>query len=369
MQEASFIEIGQIRKGAPKSDRGYMGKDLPHFRVVFNEGEEETAALFAQEFPENPSEIEIMFPFDEPRRVWEYGLEAYTGRGIRVMLVDADTNLVQYWIDPRTGEVIVRNSLGKNGEAVYWDRETPAYSYTNQKSELKHVMPTLRCRLRVMIPRLKRIVYFQVVSGSWYDKNNITRQLMAYYQLAGSLKGIPFILRRRMQEVPCARPDGTKVRDKKSLISIEASEEWSAKMFEALKSGAMPDTDRSQLLTEPESYDDDDYPPDGNEEWYGEILTSPDLLDNEPEILPVTAGIFDIDNPVLRSFDHLCQMAIIHLGYNHAEHVKNTLKKLGVTGGSNLTRLDLWEMLREHQEAKEADAAPEQENTPDDIPF
>ena len=314
MLDASFIEIGQIRKGAPKSDKGYMGKDLPHFRVVFNEGEEETAALFAQEFPENPTELEIMFPFDEPHRVWEYGLEAYTGRGIRVMLVDADTNLIRYWIDPRTGEAIVRNSLGKNGEAVYWDRETPAYSYPGKNGELKHVMPTLRCRLRVMIPKLKRIVYFQVVSGSWYDKANITRQLTAYYQLAGSLKGIPFILRRRQQEVPCSRPDGSKVRDKKSLISIEASEEWSARMFDALKSGAMPDAEKPQsfglsgempTIPEPEPHhDDDDYPSDDGGEWYGEPPREPKQEIAEPESPATKSATRPLEPTVLKEFLH-----------------------------------------------------------------
>jgi hypothetical protein len=267
MQDAAFIEVGQIRKGAPKNEMGHMGKDLPYFRVVFNEGEEETAALFAEEFPEKPTEIEIMFPFDEPWRVWEYGLEAYTGRGIRIMLVNADTDAILYWTDPRTGEAIVRNGIwtggDKKGEAATWDGETPAYSYTNKKGELKHVMPTLRCRLRVMIPELKRIVYFTVISGSWYDKANITRQLTAYYQMTGSLKGIPFLLRRRWQEVPCARPDGGRVRDRKSLISVESTEEWSIKMFDALKTWATPDAGRLfGAAGEPVRQDDEHWEPE-----------------------------------------------------------------------------------------------------------
>ena len=40
-ESAAFPEIGQVRKGMPKTDKGYVGKDLgTKFRVLFFSGTE-----------------------------------------------------------------------------------------------------------------------------------------------------------------------------------------------------------------------------------------------------------------------------------------------------------------------------------------
>src|SRR3990167_2989649 len=74
----AFPEIGQIRKGAPKTDKGYVGKDLDYLRVEFDEREVKAAETFNSVYEKKPHLIRIILPFNDINRMWDAYLEAYT---------------------------------------------------------------------------------------------------------------------------------------------------------------------------------------------------------------------------------------------------------------------------------------------------
>ena len=105
-REERFPEIGQIRKGAPKNDKGYVGKDLDYFRVEFDEQEKDAAKLFNSIYGDKPQEIIVVLAFDEVDRVWDAYLEAYTaGR----MVARSDGEKYLYLVDTKTGAEVVKN--------------------------------------------------------------------------------------------------------------------------------------------------------------------------------------------------------------------------------------------------------------------
>lgn len=334
--QAGFASIGQLRKGGAKS-QGRIGPDLDYFRAVFHKGEEASAQVFQRKFGKQPKEIEITFPFDRPARVWSHGLEAYTGRGIRIMLVDPDTNLVQYWFDPHEMKVVVRNGLEvATGAPLIWDEQTPAYRYRGNDGSIKTTMPKLYCRLRVMVPALERVVYMEVKTGSWNDRANITRQLNGLFELRGSLKGIPLMLRRRPQVVPTSRPDGQRFREEKSLISIEPTQEWATLLFQEMQSAATPGF---TMAVPPIPEKDSDEPQEQEEVVADEEPQAGDGWQEDPLLWLDSMSVQDW------SFhDAACE----HLGYTSREHVIEVLNEQMDPGWVKFGLRDLWKTLEEN---------------------
>src|SRR4030043_2419917 len=110
----AFPEIGQIRKGAPKEEgKNRPGKDLEYFRVTIDEKETEAIATFTKAYGDKPDSINVILPFNEIDKMWEAWLEAYTaGR----MAARSDGEYFVYLVDTNTGEVLVKNGLGKKGK-------------------------------------------------------------------------------------------------------------------------------------------------------------------------------------------------------------------------------------------------------------
>src|SRR3989304_6226042 len=102
----AFPEIGQIRKGSPKTDKGYVGKDLTYLRVEFDERETKAAETFKSFYGDEPHFIRIILPFNEIDRMWDAWLKAYTaGR----MVARSDGERFIYLVNPDNGEVLVKN--------------------------------------------------------------------------------------------------------------------------------------------------------------------------------------------------------------------------------------------------------------------
>jgi len=228
----SFPEIGQIRKGAKKTENR-PGQDLTYFRVEFDERETKAKETFDEIYKTGkPTNIRIILPFNEIDRVWEAWLEAYTaGR----MVARSDGEKYIYLVDTKTGDVIVQN-----GEPyVKYDPKIPAgYDYQN-----KPVFCKPSGRLKVIIPELARAAYMTVLTTSINDIANISAQLEAFSRLnKGRIAGIPFILRRRPKKI--SRPDSKdktkRVRVEKWMLSIEADPEWVKAMLVEMKSLALP---------------------------------------------------------------------------------------------------------------------------------
>jgi hypothetical protein len=276
----AFPEIGIIRKGAPKeTDR--PGKDLHYFRVVFDAKEEETNKKFISVYGSEPSEINIIFPFDDLTRFWDAWMEAYTaGR----MIARSDGETFSYLVDPESGEIIVKDGLNVK---------------TNQPEPYREIIgraenTVIKCkptgRLRVIIPELQRLAYLTVKTTSLWDVINISDQLSAIQAISGgTLRGIPLVLRRRPKMISTPGQNGKRVRREKWLINIETDQEWvKAKLNEARRL-ALPDG--GSYLLEAQNQPDEivsEYDP-GDEEEY---INGDDFQDEiEPEET-IPAGIF-----------------------------------------------------------------------------
>lgn len=270
-------EIGQIRKGAKKDPNANRpGADLTYFRIEFAEGEEKAAALFTQVYGQKPNAIRVILPFNEIERMWDAWKEAYTaGR----MVARSDGEYISYQLDEK-GEVIVHNWMDKNGNKVAHPRDDIAgRDYKGNPVKFKNTG-----RLKVIVPELSRAAYLTVMTTSTHDIGNISDQLGAFKELNhGQLAGIPFILRRRAKLVSMPKPDGTRVRVKKFLISIEVDPEWAKAKFGELNAMALPDFEAKQLQSGEDiqdaevEYDEDD-----------EIISDEEQLETEAELHPMT---------------------------------------------------------------------------------
>lgn len=240
----AFPEIAQIRKGAPKEE-GKIGRDLNYFRVEFAEGEQAAAQTFVTRYGQQPQEIDVLLPFNEIDRCWEAWLEAYTaGR----MVARTDGEKFIYWVDTKTGEIKV-----KDGEPYTPYKDGMAVgSYTDSKNREVSVFCKPTGRLKVVLPVLARMAYATLVTTSAHDIQNISSQLDALWNInGGRIAGIPLKLRRRPKKISVPKPDGTRARMTKFMLSIEADPDWvKAKLME-VKKLALPGNGLA-LLPEPE---------------------------------------------------------------------------------------------------------------------
>lgn len=227
----AFPQIGNIRKGAKKVDANRPGADLPHFRIEFDERETKAIAKFNQLYQDGkPTALTIILPFDQIERVWNPWREAYSAG---TMLHRCDGEFVNYAIDQKTGEVLVKNGLDASGQPV-------KCTLQNDPDKRKRCKPT--GRLHVIIPELERLAYLVVHTTSIHDIANISDQLAAIQEMnGGHIVGIPLILRRRPVKISTpSGENGKRQRMVKYLISIEADPEWVSRKIGALRIAAMP---------------------------------------------------------------------------------------------------------------------------------
>ena len=259
----SFPEIGQIRKGAPKTENK-PGKDLQFFRVEFDEREEKARKTFAERYGAQPTEINILLPFNEIWRCWDSWYEAYTaGR----MVARSDGERFIYLVDVKTGQVVV-----KDGEPYTEHREVVG-TYTNSNNKRQE---EIKCkpvgRLKVVIPELARMAYLTVMTTSIHDIGNLSAQLEGFKAInGGRIAGIPLILRRRPKKISVPKPDGSRVRMTKWMLSVEADPDWVKRMLENLSRSALPEGGNALLpqgpLQEEEYEEVETAEEDDDESW------------------------------------------------------------------------------------------------------
>jgi hypothetical protein len=166
-----------------------------------------------------------VLPFDEIGRCWEAWREAYTAGAL---IHRCDGEIVQYAINPKTGEKIVVNGIGPDGRPV------------RCKGKPDGCRPV--GRLRVIVPELQRLAYLVVMTTSIHDIINISEQLQGIASMnGGRLAGIPLVLRRRPKEISTPSGEaGKRARRKKYLVSIEADPEWVKAKLGAMHRSALP---------------------------------------------------------------------------------------------------------------------------------
>lgn len=270
----AFPQIGNIRKGTKKEpviDKAtgkprldqygnpvmMQGKDLPYFRVEFDEREVKAIARFNQLYPDGkPVAITVLLPFDDIERVWNPWREAYTAGAL---LHRCDGEYINYAINPATGEIVIKNGLDANGNPVKCDLK-------DNPDKRKRCKPT--GRLSVIIPELERLAYLIVHTTSIWDIAHISEQLAGAKEVNGKhIAGIPFILRRKWYQIstPDDKNNGKRIRRPKCLIDIEPDPEWVSRKLGAMKLASMPQlaqiaapVDAGPSLAALSEYDDDE---------------------------------------------------------------------------------------------------------------
>lgn len=222
----AFPQIGTIRKGGKKDEKANRpGQDLTYFRVEFDAAEIESQAKFLEVYKEQPTRINIVFPFDDLDAVASFWLEAYTaGR----MIARSDGKKYLYKVSTKTGEIEVLDGLTKDGRTRLYDPNEPAGFYHSQKTG-KDVPVYCKAvgRIRVVIPELKRYAYMMVLTTSLNDVMNLSEQLETIkFVNNGRIAGIPLILQRKPRMVSTPNADGSRARREKWLLSIEADPKW-----------------------------------------------------------------------------------------------------------------------------------------------
>jgi len=326
----SFPEIGQIRKGAKKTENR-PGADLTYFRVEFDEKEQATAAAFQKVYGGQPDAIRVILPFNEIERMWEAWYEAYTaGR----MVARSDNEYIVYQLDDK-GDILVRNWLDLSGNKV----PHPADGIAGHDYKGKPVPFKATGRLKIIVPELSRAAYLTVMTTSVHDIGNISSQLDAFKELNGGvLAGIPFILRRRPKSISTPGENGQRVRRIKSLISIEADPEWVRAKLGQIKTLAMPDAEALLLPTgdiegmyepdEDEIIEGDEWP-EGSEYHDGEMP----LVERE-ENEPMMNAQFLLNEGVVKQA-------------RHAEALINLLGIGAASASAGMKRIKLYNLWRE----------------------
>ena len=354
-----FPRIGTIRKGDSKeSGKSLNKRDLgPVFRVIFNGADERTVEAqerFITAYGSlQPEEIDAIFTVDSPEEgnTWRFWLEAYD-KG--ALVLQTDGVFIQYQRDRKTGLAMVRNGRDvETGECVRYDG-SPAYSYYSKKKKVNvPVYPKAHGYLRIIVPALRRLAYLELRTTSFWDCDNIDKNLRAIAHAHGSLKGIPCIVRRRLTPVSKPLDNGKRFWDDEWLVFVEAAPEWVDDKLAQLEAGAYSPTYQladgteqdAEPTAEPVEAEVIDAPPAEEE-----IASKP-----EAETLPE-----DFDPAHCTNFTEMAQAAVELLGYKHSAHVLNALKQ--ITGGDSngLSYADMWTMLVDHQAAKEAEDTAEE---------
>lgn len=224
---AAFPSVGILRKGEKKAENGNKpGKDLTFFRFVTDDGLAEK--MFAEAYPNEDAlrNINVFLP----HKTTDENMDSWIEKWLASSLI--------YRSD---GETLV---LWKTGKGVFSTEPKP-----DPKPEIgtdgKRADSSLQVgRLSVIVPELGRFATVTVLTTSKHDIINLTRQLRSYEALLGDLRGIPFVIRRRLTTISTPTPDGKRARRDKWLLSIETQAQWSIARLgmmerEALATGNM----------------------------------------------------------------------------------------------------------------------------------
>lgn len=193
--------LGELRKGAPKPERG-PGRDLgEHFR--FTSDDPAITAAFAQIYGMQPTQMRVFIPYNSVEEAFDAWKEEYSAGGLKHR---CDGKTCVLWLDEK-------------GE--YHTNPIPCPGGCKATG-----------RLRVWIPELGRRGVVTVLTTSIHDIMNLHGNLLDLQDAAGKLRGIPFILRRVAREISTPQTDkngnrtGKRARREKWLIAIEPETAW-----------------------------------------------------------------------------------------------------------------------------------------------
>lgn len=279
---ANFPQIGEIRKGAKKPEKGDRpGKDLTYFRIEFEKGEPpETAAKCRALFGDEPKELRIMLPLNRIDSVWSAWIDGYTAGGLVYRSNGNDAAGIAagemgglgviFWRNPMTGQTLVRNGMAldhltlpdgteiEQGDAVpcVASMGHPVGKYETADGELRDLLARPDARLMVMLQGLGRFAYLVFKTTSQHDIANLDAQLEGLEAVqraatAAGLSGVPLVMRRRPKMVSTPIKKGNVVkrqRMEKWLVSLETDPEWATVKMNAMIEAATPAVLEGQFI-------------------------------------------------------------------------------------------------------------------------
>ena len=287
-------QIGTISKGDVEERTRKDGSkytvpiDLEYFNVKFDAQEQEAGAIFRKIYGPEPTDIRVMFPFNEIERVWDTWLEGYTAS----RMVSRSDGEIYLWLrDGITQEILVKNGIDrKTGQPRPYVEGQPDTFYKDSKGNEQPVFCEPTGRLKVVIPELGRMAILLAKTGSIHDVINLSEQLEGFrYLNQGQLAGIPFFLKRRPNKISTPGKNGKRYRRDSWLMSIEADSQWVRAKLADLKRVALPgnglDIEEPDTPALPEivaAPPDEDMTPDPLE---------PDYVDIEPDEPQIPVGL------------------------------------------------------------------------------
>jgi hypothetical protein len=204
-----FPNIGKLRKGGERPSSGKApGKDLEYFR--FTSDDERAVAMFEAAYGKEPQAINVYLPMpttDENFSSWQ---EAWVAGGLQHRC-DGETCTI--WLKP---------------DGTYSQEPKPCPGGCKEVG-----------RLMVIIPELQRMAYVTAETHGIWDIITIDERLRAVESVAGSLTGIPFILKRVKKNVSTPGKDGKRVRRDKWMIDIEVDPVWAAIRLDSMHRQAL----------------------------------------------------------------------------------------------------------------------------------
>lgn len=227
-RQATFPQIGVLRKGAAKPDKG-PGRDLNHFR--FDSDDADAVRVFNECYGDEPRQIFAYVPYQTTAENFEAWKEDWVASSLKHR---CDGETMVRWLTP---------------QGTYSTEPRPCTGGCKQVG-----------RLKIIVPQLKRMAFVTVLTTSIHDIIEINSNLQALEAARGDLRGIPLIIRRAPREISTPGPDGKRVRREKWLISVEAQPQWVEQQLQVAAAAAMPSlaTSHAPALALPAWDGDDD---------------------------------------------------------------------------------------------------------------
>ncbi len=208
----AFPELGQLRKGAQKPERG-PGKDLDHFR--FTSEQTEVGRAFHDAYGDQPKMLTVYLPYKKPEENFEAWKEAYKA------------------------SQLLHRCDGEN--MVLWYGEDGKY-HTEPKKCTGECKAT--GRLKVILPELIKaghIGFVTVLTTSLHDIMSLQSSLEAAAEVSpAGLSGVPMLLWRQPEKISTPVAPGSKERRRKSmsLLKLAPATRWVQAQLAAAESRA-----------------------------------------------------------------------------------------------------------------------------------
>ncbi len=227
--------IATLRKGGEKGSNR-PGQDLDHFRLVpVDPKDTALVEAFHAEYGKQPNHIEVYLPHASASENFQAWMEEYSASQL-VHRCDGE-------------QVYAYNALGELAPTGERCPYAAGRERTSRNPGCKQVG-----RLEVIIPALVtqagRFGIVTVATTSIHDIIGLSQTLEFFERMAGGdLRGTTFVLSRVPREISTPKPDGTRARRPKWLLSLQPASQWVMRQLQAPTQQTLAAPQEQRLLT------------------------------------------------------------------------------------------------------------------------